>query len=333
MTRAVSCLVLLAVLSTLLSVPALAHEVRPALLQLTESKDDHFQVLWRVPARGDRILALEPSLPEHCQETGVSTMSQDGARAESLYEVLCPGGLDGASITIGGLQRLRTDALVRVTYLNGGSETLRATPEHPRVSLQGRRDILEVGGTYLVLGIEHILLGIDHLLFVLALLLLVTGWKRLVGTVTAFTLAHSITLAGATLGLVSAPSALIEALIALSIVFVAAEAIHMQQGKASMLSQRPWVIAFAFGLLHGFGFAGALREVGLPPEAIPAALLFFNLGVEAGQLAFIAAVAAGVFIAARIISSLEPWARFATAYGIGSVAAFWTFERIIGAFA
>jgi hydrogenase/urease accessory protein HupE len=300
---------------------------------MAETEADRFRVLWRVPARGERILSLEPGLPEHCQTSGVSTMNQDGARAERLSEVICPGGLDGAVIAIVGLQRLRTDVLVRVTYLNGGTETLRATPENPRVTLQGRRDLAEVAGTYLVLGVEHILLGIDHLLFVLALLLLVTGWKRLVGTVTAFTLAHSITLAGATLGVLSAPAALIEALIALSIVFVAAEAIHAQRGKASMLAQRPWVIAFAFGLLHGFGFAGALSEVGLPSEAIPTALLFFNLGVEVGQLIFIASIAAVVFVSARLIASLEPSARFATAYGIGSVAAFWTFERVIGAFA
>jgi hypothetical protein len=305
----------------------MAHEVRPALLQLTEVETDRFDMLWRVPARGGRVLSLELRMPMKCQETGVPEQRQGGGRAEQHRELYCEGGIAGEEVAIEGLQRLRTDVLIRVDYLNGGTETLRATPSSPMVTLAGRRDLLQVSGAYLMLGIEHILLGIDHLLFVGALLMLVSGWRRLVGTVTAFTLAHSITLAGATLGLIKAPPALIEVLIALSIVFAAAEIIHLRQGKQSLTASRPWLIAFAFGLLHGFGFAGALSAIGLPPEAVPTSLLFFNLGVEAGQLLFIAAVLLIIRTVLLLRWELPIWLRPAAAYGIGTLAAFWTMER------
>ena len=328
MTRLLGTVLLL--VFTLLAAPwpAMAHEVRPALLQLTEVEADRFALLWRVPARGERVLALEPRMPANCQALGVPELDWDGARAEQRRELLCEGGLADEEIAIEGLQRLRTDVLIRADYLNGGTETLRATPSSPTVTLAGRRDLLQVSRAYLLLGIEHILLGIDHLLFVGALLLLVSGWRRLVGTVTAFTLAHSLTLAGATLGLITAPAALIEALIALSIVFVAAEVIYLHQGKSTLTLNRPWLIAFAFGLLHGFGFAGALSAVGLPPEAVPAALLFFNLGVEAGQLLFITALLLIVRALALLRGELPNWLRPGMAYGIGTLAAFWTTERI-----
>jgi hypothetical protein len=317
------------VAALMLVAPAQAHEVRPALLQLTEVEPDRFETLWRIPARGQLVLSIAPRYPETCQESGVATVSEDGARSERRGELLCAGGLSGASIEIEGLQRLRTDVLVRVDYLNGGTETLRATPEVPEVLLSGKKSLSEVARAYTVLGVEHILLGIDHLLFVLALLLLVSGWRALIGTITAFTLAHSITLSGATLGFVSAPSGLIEALIALSIVFVAAEALHKMRGQQSLTTRRPWLIAFAFGLLHGFGFAGALSEVGLPSEAIPAALLFFNVGVELGQVLFVI----GLIMLARALQaiaspSLRPL-RIASSYVIGSLAGFWTVERVL----
>jgi len=321
--------VLLLVLTMLaVAFPAIAHEVRPALLQLTEVEADRFALLWRVQAQGERVLSLEPRMPANCQVTGVPELHRDGARVERRRELLCDGGLAGEEIAIEGLQRLRTDVLIRVDYLNGGAETLRATPSSPTVTLAGRRDLLQVSSAYLLLGIEHILLGIDHLLFVGALLLLVSGWRRLVATVTAFTFAHSITLAGATLGFITAPPALIEALIALSIVFVAAEVIHLHQGKSTLTASRPWLIAFAFGLLHGFGFASALNAVGLPPEAIPAALLFFNLGVEAGQLLFIIALLLIVRALTLLQGELPNWLHPSMAYGIGTLAAFWTTERI-----
>ncbi|HUG62100.1 MAG TPA: HupE/UreJ family protein [Methylomirabilota bacterium] len=309
--------------------PAAAHEVRPGLLQLTESEPDRFEMLWRVPARGDLSLALRPRLPETCRSVGVPERRTDGARAEERRTVDCDGGLAGREIAIEGLAGVRTDVLVRAEYLNGSSETLRASPEAPAVTLFGRRSILQVAVTYLALGFEHILLGVDHLLFVTALMLLVSGWGRLIGTVTAFTLAHSITLAGATLGLVTAPSGLIEALIALSIAVVAAEVVFRDRGETGIAIKRPWLIAFGFGLLHGFGFAGALSDVGIPAHAVPTALLFFNLGVEAGQIAFIAVL----LFAARGLAmlgaqSLPAW-RPSMAYGIGTVAAIWAAERTV----
>jgi hydrogenase/urease accessory protein HupE len=198
-----------------------------------------------------------------------------------------------------------------------------------------------VVATYSKLGVEHILLGIDHLLFVLALLLLVNGVGRLVATVTAFTVAHSITLAAATLGLVHVPQAPVEAVIALSVMFVAAEILRTTQGRTSLTARAPWLVAFVFGLLHGLGFAGALREVGLPQTEIPIALLFFNVGVEVGQLAFIAAVVAGLTVIARLarprpgaggLVSTERLVRTPLAYLIGCTAAYWTIDRTIGFF-
>ncbi len=328
MTRLVGAVLLLA-LGLLTTVwPAMAHEVRPALLQLTEVEKDRFALLWRVPARGKQVLSLEPRMPPHCRAVGAPELRRDSARTEQRSELLCEGGLAGEEVAIEGLQRLRTDVLIMVNYLNGGAETQRATSSSPTVILTGRRDLLQVSSAYLQLGIEHILLGIDHLLFIGALLLLVSGWRRLIGTATAFTLAHSITLAGATLGLITAPPALIEALIALSIVLVAAEVIRLRQGKSSLTTRRPWLIAFAFGLLHGFGFAGALSAVGLPPEAVPMALLFFNLGVEAGQLLFIASLLLVTRALALLQEGVPNGLRSGAAYGIGTLGSFWTAERI-----
>jgi hydrogenase/urease accessory protein HupE len=187
-----------------------------------------------------------------------------------------------------------------------------------------------VAWSYFVLGVEHILGGIDHLLFVLALLLIVRGSRRIIATVTAFTVAHSVTLAAATLGWVHVPGPPVEAIIALSIVFVASEVVHARQGRAGLTEQAPWIVAFSFGLLHGFGFAGALAEVGLPQAAIPLALLTFNVGVEVGQLMFVAAVLALRFVGTRFLRGEATWLPVATAYGVGAVAAFWTIERVAG---
>jgi len=182
----------------------------------------------------------------------------------------------------------------------------------------------------LVMGVEHILAGIDHLLFVLALLLIVDGTRRLVMTITAFTVAHSITLVAATLGWLHVPGPPVEAIIALSIVFVASEVIQRLRGRDPLTARAPWIVAFSFGLLHGLGFAGALAEVGLPQVAIPVALLMFNVGVEVGQLLFVAAVVGLQALVARLVAVRGDWVTAATAYGIGAVAAFWTIERVVG---
>jgi hydrogenase/urease accessory protein HupE len=223
--------------------------------------------------------------------------------------------------------------LFRIDYADGLSFTHRLVPAAPSVVIPERPGTLDVIATYTGLGIEHILAGVDHLLFVFALLLIVRGWRRLVMTITAFTLAHSITLAASTLGYVQVSPTAVEATIALSILFLAVELARRRSGNAAAATdlawRYPWLVAFAFGLLHGFGFAGALREIGLPAQAVPLALLFFNVGVEIGQLLFIGAMLICTFALGRLRLKFPAWSPRLAAYVIGSVAAFWVFERTL----
>jgi hydrogenase/urease accessory protein HupE len=221
-----------------------------------------------------------------------------------------------------------TDALVRISFLDGTTFVRRLTPQEPAVRIPERQSGWSVAEVYFKLGVEHILLGIDHLLFVLALMLITRGTWLLIKTVTAFTVAHSITLAAATLGYVHVPSAPVEAAIALSIVFVAVEIVRASEGRISLTARLPWVVAFTFGLLHGLGFAGALSEIGLPEGHIPLALLFFNVGVEIGQLLFIGLIVAATALIGRIRVAWPRWAGLAAPYAIGSIAMFWVFERV-----
>jgi hypothetical protein len=220
------------------------------------------------------------------------------------------------------------DARARVERLDGTTQVARMTPADPGFEVTAAESWGQVAATYAVLGIEHILLGFDHLLFVLALLMLVPSMRTLLWTITSFTLAHSVTLAAATLGWVHVPQAPVEAVIALSILFVAMEIVHWRQGRPGITRRWPWLVAFTFGLLHGFGFANALSSIGLPQHAIPLALLFFNVGVEAGQVMFIAAV----FIVSIALKRFRwpGWAWRVPVYAIGSMAAFWTIQRIAG---
>jgi len=317
---------------------ARAHEVRPGFLQIHETGADSYEVLWKVPANGDYRLALYARLPKECigQPTQGSFIS--GAFVER-WRAKCPGGLIGKTISIDGLSGTRTDVLVRFERLGGTTQTARLNPAQVSFVVASAPAAFDVVKTYFVLGVEHILTGVDHLLFVLALLFLVGNWRRLIATVTAFTVAHSITLAAATVGLVHVPQAPVEASIALSVVFVAAEILQVSQGKAGLTARAPWIVAFVFGLLHGFGFAGALREVGLPEMDIPLALLFFNVGVEAGQLLFIAGIVATLMAVSQVVerrasAKRGPWAaedyvRTPVAYIIGSVAAFWVVQRVV----
>jgi hypothetical protein len=308
--------------------PGHAHEVRPAYLELQEVDAEHFDVLWKVPARGEMRLSLHVRTPDSCSELGPRARTDIGGAVTERWRMRCGGGLVGQTIAIDGLEGTLTDALVRVERADGGSQVERLTPTKPRFTLEEAPGAGAVALTYLVLGIEHIGLGIDHLLFVLGLLLLVDGWRRLIGTITAFTLAHSVTLAASTLGWVRLAQQPVEAVIALSIVFVAGEIAHECQGRVGLTRRWPWLVAASFGLLHGFGFAGALREVGLPESAIPLALLFFNVGVEVGQLGFIAVVLALGALARRARLPEPAWLRLVPAYGIGGLAAYWTIERV-----
>lgn len=315
---------------------ALAHEVRPAYLELRQSGPETYDVLWKVPGRGEDLrLGLYVELPAGCtNETEPRAAMVDNAFTER-WSVQRAGGLTGGTIHIAGLRATMTDVLVRLERQDGTTQVTRLTPSAPSFVVEAAPRAMQVATTYLKLGVEHILGGIDHLLFVLALLILVKGTRRLIATVTAFTVAHSLTLAGAALGFVHVPVRPVEAAIALSVVFVAAEIIHSRQGRVGLTERFPWIVAFTFGLLHGFGFASALSEVGLPQSAIPVALLFFNVGVEVGQLLFIAAVVLLIAGVRRLplprSGWLRPrWAWQVPAYGIGSVAAFWTIERIVG---
>jgi hydrogenase/urease accessory protein HupE len=313
-----------------------AHELHPAYLELRELDASRWDVLFKVPARGERRLGLQVRLPDGCTGSEPAARAVPGAHVER-WRADCADGLVGRSVVIDGLAETRTDVLARVERSDGSSQTARLTPDAPRFRVSGGSTWIEVARTYFALGVEHILLGVDHLLFVLALLFLAGSWRRVVATVTAFTLAHSVTLAAATLGWVAVPRAPVEAAIALSIVFVAAEVAHAAASRPALAARKPWLVAFVFGLLHGLGFAGALREVGLPEGAIPAALGFFNLGVEAGQLLFVGAVFGLLrgLRALRLAEAADPWALTTglarpAAYAIGIPAAFWTLERTAG---
>ncbi len=322
-------LLLLLLLVVLATAPAaFAHEVRPAYLELTQRDIETFDVLWKVPARGDRRLGLYLRLPESAEILrGPSGTFADASSLERST-LRHARALVGETIEVDGLASTLTDVLVRIQRLDGSTQVTRLLPESPSFTVEASPSAWQVSRTYLVLGIEHILEGFDHLLFVFALLLLVRGWRRLVATITAFTLAHSITLALATLGVVQLPGPPVEATIALSIVFVAAEILRARQGEVGLAERWPWTVAFAFGLLHGLGFAGALREIGLPEQSIPLALLFFNLGVEAGQLLFIGAVGAAWALLRSTALRLPRVAETALPYAIGSLAAYWVIERV-----
>src|SRR6202795_2478475 len=285
------CFILFAVLGVLIVQPAHSDELRPGYLELRQTAPGTYSLLFKIPARGEDLrLALYLNLPQGTQDGGPPRTSfSDGAYVERRT-IRRDGGLIGRAITIEGLSATSTDVLVRVESLAGAIQTERLSPTRTAFVMQAAPAAAEVAATYLRLGIEHILFGFDHLLFVLALVILVREWRRVAVTVTAFTIAHSMTLAAATLGFVNVPAPPVEATIALSIMLVSVEILNARNGNPSLTARLPWLVAFSFGLLHGFGIAGALAEVGLPQHAIPVALLFFNLGVEIGQLIFVAAV-------------------------------------------
>ncbi len=307
--------------------PATAHEMRPAYLEFRQIDSETFKILWKVPAKGEWRLSLHVLLPASCVSDSKSALAIEGARIER-WTARCQGGLAGKRIEVDGLAATMTDVLVRIERLDIASQVQRLTPLHPYFVVDTDPKGIQIAKTYLTLGSEHILMGFDHLLFLLALLILIKGKRRLIGTVTAFTLAHSLTLAMATLGFAHIPQAPVEAVIALSIAFVAAEIIHAWQGKISLTESRPWIVAFSFGLLHGLGFAGALFEIGLPQREIPLALLMFNLGVELGQLIFIAIILVAIALLRRLRLVLPSWAKWISPYAIGSMAMFWVIQRI-----
>jgi len=306
-----------------------ADEIRPAYLEINEKRPNLFSLLWKVPAKNDKKLRLEVVLPQNCINKSQPRRQLLNAAYIERWMSACEGGLEEKTISIRGLSTSNTDVLLRLELLNSTSQTLQLTPVNHSYTVTTTASPWQVIQTYTGLGVEHILLGFDHLLFVFALLLIVKNLRRLLWTITAFTLAHSITMAGATLDTVYLPQVPVEAVIALSILFLAVEIIHETQGKKGLTSSYPWLIAFIFGLLHGFGFAGALVEIGVPQHAIGLALVFFNIGVEFGQLLFVASVLVlGLVLKKLIHPVLMQKGKTVIVYCIGTISSFWLFERI-----
>jgi hypothetical protein len=306
-----------------------AHEVRPAYLQLHQTGAITYDVFWKVPALGDTMrLSLYVHLPRTCS----NLTPPHGFFANSAYteqwSFACQGGLARSTIRIDGLTATLTDVLVRVEHLDGSTQVTRVTSSSPSFVVEAEPRRFEVARTYLVLGIEHILTGADHLLFVSGLLLLVSGFRRLLLTVSAFTLSHTVTLTLATLGFVHVPPAPVEAVIALSILFVAYEVLRKHENPNGIAQRKPWLVAFTFGLLHGLGFAGGLSAAGLPAGHIPLALAFFSAGVEVGHFSFVATAVLSIAAARKWLDTLPVWSWRVPPYAIGSMASYWLIARL-----
>lgn len=323
----------LAGLGVLLGGVAFGHEIRPASLQITEHGPGRYDVVWKQPTVGDLAIHLVPHLSSGALDKPPTSQFAEPGMLVKRWQVASGGALDGQTVVIEGLSMSVTDVLVRVTTPSGLEINEVIRPANPSLILKLSAPTGISVPAYLKLGVEHILTGFDHLLFVLGLLLIVGPNWRIVKAVSAFTVAHSLTLALAALGFIHFPSALIESLVALSIVFVAYELVPRPGAQDTLTRRHPWAIAFIFGLLHGLAFAGALADIGLPPKAAPQALFLFNVGVEIGQLTFIA-VAVSVMLGLRKIRHLLPkgfeaWSRYAPGYAIGALAAMWFIERTL----
>jgi hydrogenase/urease accessory protein HupE len=321
-------LLLASILATLTFIlPAAAHELNPAYLEIVQTASMKYRVVWKTPNLRGRSLAVEPLFPNGCVSNNHVAQRSNGTAVVRHWTLICDTPLAGSRIEFPGLDATLTDVLVRLQQEKGTIQTLRATPDSPTVILAIDATTWDVARNYFMLGVEHILSGVDHLLFVIALVLLITGFHRIVKTITAFTVAHSITLVATSLGWVRLPAAPVEAVIALSIVFLATELACMHTGTDRLAMRRPWIVAFSFGLVHGFGFAGALADIGLPSGEIPLALLTFNLGVEAGQILFLMGIVALLAILGRFFS--RPRIGLFASYPIGIVASAWLFERVL----
>ncbi len=322
-------LVLLLMCVASLTSQARAHEVRPAYLELRQTGPDTYSVFWKIPAIGDQLsLGIAVALPAGCSRLSESQPVWLNAARIERWTVRCPGGLTGSTVSVAGLGATAIDVLVRAERLDGATQTVRLTPSSTSFVVEATPGRMEVVRSYLPMGVGHILGGFDHLLFVLALLIITQGTWRLVKTVTAFTVAHSITLTAATLGFVHVPQRPVEAVIALSIVFVAAEIVHARRGVQGLAARAPWIVAFTFGLMHGLGFAGGLSEAGLPAAHVPIALLCFSVGVEIGHVVFIAGALSAIALLRRSRIGFPRWTELVPTYAIGGVAMFWVIQRL-----
>jgi hydrogenase/urease accessory protein HupE len=320
--------ILLALLG-FLAVDAFAHEMRPAYLELHQKNSETYDVLWKVPGRGEDLrFGIYPRFPANCQRVGELRTTVVNNAFSDRWTLQCKGGFSGSTVLIDGLSGTVTDVLVRIERLDGSEQVTRLTSSSPSFVVEAALRRFEVARTYLALGVEHILTGIDHLLFVSGLLLLVTGVRRLLLTVSAFTLSHTVTLSLATLGFVHVPPAPVEAVIALSILFVALEVLRKNETPNSLAQRQPWLVAFSFGLLHGLGFASGLSAAGLPTGHIPLALGFFSAGVEVGHFSFIAVALILIAAVGRWTMKLPTWSWRLPPYAIGSVATYWFIVRL-----
>ncbi len=309
---------------------SMADEIKLSYLEIKEIKSQHYSVLLKLPSKDDQKLPIDMLMPKECSLTLPKTSHLVNSTYLDRWQMKCNEGLADKTLFIEGLKSTGTDLLLRLELLSGVSHSKLLSPSKSSYRVPKDASSWQIVQTYSWLGITHILLGFDHLLFVFALLLIVKNMRRLLWTVTAFTLAHSLTMAVSTLGIVHIPQAPVEAIIALSILFLAMEIMHEKQGKVGLTSLYPWLIAFIFGLLHGFGFAGALAEIGLPQQAITLALVFFNIGVELGQLMFVATVVLMVVILQRLTyPALLDKLQTAVVYMMGGVSAFWLIERTL----
>ena len=307
-----------------------AHRLQPAYLEITEQNTGTFNILWKRPLAGNKPMNIYPQLPETCSNITEPSINPSQGFALERWLVDCgESGMINETIVIDGLESTVTDTLLRIELADGTMHTTVLRPDSPTFVVPEKPSKTKVAGSYLGLGVEHILGGFDHLLFVLGLLLIVRSSMILIKTITAFTLAHSVTLAMAALGFVHVPQTPVEAVIALSILFLATELSKQHRGEIGLTSRAPWLVAMSFVLLHGFGFAGALTEIGLPQTDIPLALFFFNVGVEVGQLMFVAAVLVVTWMIHKAKIQWPVWAEQAPAYAIGSLAAFWFIQRTI----
>ncbi len=308
----------------------IADEIKLSYLEIKESKVQHYSLLLKLPTKDTKKLPINLLLPKGCTLTLAKTSRLINSTYMDTWKMKCNKGLADKTLFIEGLQTTGTDLLLRLELISGVSHSKLLTPLRSSYKVPINESSWQIVQTYAWLGITHILIGFDHLLFIFALLLIVKNIRRLLWTVTAFTLAHSLTMAVSTLNIVNLPQTPVEAIIALSILFLAMEIIHEKQGKVGLTALYPWIIAFIFGLLHGFGFAGALSDIGLPQQAIPLALIFFNIGVELGQLVFIASVVLIVLLLQRLTSSaLLDNLQTVLVYMMGGVSAFWLIERTL----
>lgn len=316
--------------SAVFSSSAIAHKLAPSLLKLTEQAEHNYDVFWKTPATTQAGRNLQPVLPNSCQPTTPSMQSKEGTGLVWRWTINCDKSLVGEQISVQGMAQSSTATLLTVAWQDGRKIQQLLNAGSADYTIPKRQSFWQVMAEYVWLGAEHIWAGMDHLLFVLALLLLVPTTRQLIWTITSFTVGHSLTLTLVVLGIVDYPVSLVEFAIAASILVLAVELVKTQLSQTQnsrWIPSHSWFVAMAFGLLHGMGFAGALREVGLPVGDIPQALLSFNMGIELGQIAFVGLILLIMHAARQSIPMFVRPAWWTTVYSIGSLSAFWCIER------